>query len=890
LAGDSVLSQAVILAYQDEPVNHLDIEARQLLSEGLKDYDSMPPMQTKHKLTKDNADLRRTQISDLSYNIRLEIDGKKDHFDGLIQMDATILRPELDLLLDSADTEIVSVRNADGKDVGFSHKAQQLKILSTDLGMATEGTRLRLLIKYKASYSENGLGFFRFCDPADGRFYCYTDLEPFEAHRVFPCMDQPDLKIEFSLNVVAPSDWEVFANEPCLNQIVAGDKKIWEFAKTPPISTYVFALVAGEYQIVEATDTRVSMRLAARHSQMHKVPVARMFEVADKSLIYFEDLLESKYPFRKYDQIFVPEYTSGAMENCGLVTFSEYWLSESVMTHRQKMALDNTIAHEMAHMWFGNLVTMQWWGDLWLNESFATHLAYRCLAETGLYPDAMLAFTYEVKQMAMQADELSSTHPIVTECADTEEAFGNFDRITYEKGACVLQQMIALMGKNEFYKGIRGYLKKFAYSNATYQDFLACFSSEFSGDLVSFCQDWFLTSGVNNLVVHASGAGEYKVRQESGSGSGRLRTHRVLALAIKIVDGKFSILSEKAVTVAEDEVEVFNFESSSVPDLVFLNHEDWAYARVFLDEMSLKNISRVLPKIENAFLRQQIWLTMGDMVERERLSPLTYLNLVIELVEQERDPLIVLSILDDVVPFFSNYLPDNIKLGIRSQIFDLAVRSLAQEADYGLLVRWYSTAVSAACHPKHLDQLAAWIRSEKAGTFSLSKDYKWNGLYKLAYARHPEVLDLLKAQMDSDASETGLKCARVIRLILCENKQDDFFRILDQKGGSQDVLSWEMRAFFHPMQLAEQLPLVQAYFDSLPSIFATRDKIFCRSLMESMFPLAYIEKSLNHCAVLLQRPDLSPGLRRGLTDRVDLMSRYQRISAKVMQESYEYQC
>ncbi|MBW7876274.1 MAG: ERAP1-like C-terminal domain-containing protein [Candidatus Cloacimonetes bacterium] len=847
-------------------------------------------MQKTHKLTKSQAEVRKKQIGNLGYRLRIHIDENRDYFEGLAQIEATVFRKDMDLVLDCADTEIMSIKNAEGQEILYRHQDHQLILESKNFAVAMLGDRLDLQITYRSRFSENGLGFFRFCDQADGRYYCYTDLEPFEAHRVFPCFDQPDLKIRFSLEVSAPAKWEVFANEPVLSTMLEGERRVWSFMETPPISTYVFSLVAGEYKVVEFGEFKVPMRVAGRHSQFHKIPVERMAEVAQLSLDYFEKLLDCEYPFRKHDQIFVPEYTSGAMENCGLVTFSEYWLSDSEMTHRQKMALDNTIAHEMAHMWFGNLVTMTWWGDLWLNESFATQLAYRCLAETGLYPEAMLAFTYEVKQMAMQADELSSTHPIVADCVDTEAAFANFDRITYEKGACVLQQMIALMGMPEFLQGIRGYLKKFAYSNATYQEFLACFGQEFFGELNAFCEDWFLSSGVNNLTVTSNKKGSYKIRQEAGSGSQRLRTHRVMGLALKIKDGQLIEVSKKPVVVKDQEVEVFRFEKDSIPDLVFLNHEDWAYARVFLDPDSLSKIAQVLPLIDRPFLRQQLWLTMGDMVERERMSPLTYLNLAIQLVEQETDSLIVLSILDDLQPFFSSYLPEPVKQTVRSQIFDMACRLLAKETDYGVLVRWFTTAVSAACTLNHLDALAEWLQSKQVGNLSLSKDYIYNGLYKLAYGRHKNTESLLRTMEAEDGRETGIKCARVIRLILKRDKQEDFFRILSQSGGSQDMLSWEMRAFFHPMQKGEQQELVLAYFDALPEIFASRDKIFCRSLMDSMFPLAYIEESLSQSVALLQRTDLNQVLRRGLTDRVDLMSRYQRICARVMQENYELQC
>ncbi len=355
-------------------------------------------------------------------------------------------------------------------------------------------------VVYESEYDRGGDGFHHFVDPEDGAEYTYTNFEPFEAHRLFPCFDQPDLKGTYALTVRAPAEWAVIANAPVAAATpIAGDRREHRFAATPPISTYLVALIAGPYTGVRALHRGTPLGIWTRRSLARFLDADEVFAVTKQGLDYYAALFDHPFPFAKYDQIFVPEFNSGAMENVGAVTFSESYVFRDPPTDTQRLARAETVLHELAHMWFGDLATMRWWDDLWLNESFATYVSNLCLAEATRFAGAWRAFHADMKRWGYQADARSTTHPISGLVPDTDATFYNFDGITYGKGASVIKQLVAEIGHDAFRAGLRTYFRRHAWGNATLADFLAALEDGAGRSLGEWSRRWLETASLNTI-------------------------------------------------------------------------------------------------------------------------------------------------------------------------------------------------------------------------------------------------------------------------------------------------------------------------------------------------------------------------------------------------------
>jgi len=363
---------------------------------------------------------------------------------------------------------------------------------------AFDGARIRLRglaatntlrVRGRAAYHHDGVGMHRFVDPVDGGVYLYTDAEPYDIHRVYPCFDQPDLKATFELSVLAPAGWHVASNAPATHVPDPGAGGWWRFARTPPLSTYVTVVVAGQYHVLTGRSGEVDLALLCRQSLARHLDPEEIFDVTRRGLDCYEEAFAYPYPFQKYDQAFVPEFNAGAMENAGCVTFSERHIFRSRVTEASRESRADTILHEMAHMWFGDLVTMRWWNDLWLNESFATFMANFALVKATRFTGAWTTFSAGWKTWAYRQDQLPSTHPIVADMPDIEAVKVNFDGITYAKGASVLRQLVAWVGEEAFLSGIRGYFRRHAFGNTTLDDFLRALAESSGRDLQAWSKE-----------------------------------------------------------------------------------------------------------------------------------------------------------------------------------------------------------------------------------------------------------------------------------------------------------------------------------------------------------------------------------------------------------------
>ena len=459
-----------------------------------------PPGQSAARdvLSQTDAAARALRVSDVSYSIRLDLVAGQEtyHGDVTIHFAATGEEP---LFLDFRGRHISRLM-LNGGSIEPDWTGYRLTLPGEHLRATNE-----LRIEYENDYDTTGDGLHRFVDPEDGSEYVYTNFEPYEAHRLFPCFDQPDLKATYEFNVAAPSTWRVISNAPLAASSPAeAGRTIFSFARTEVFSTYLTALVGGPYVERHVEHGGLHLALYARRSMERYLDeqAAEILEITGQGMDFFARLFDQPYPFAKYDQVFVPEYNAGAMENVGCVTYNEAYLFRDNATDQQRLDRGETFLHELAHMWFGNLVTMRWWDDLWLNESFATYISYLALTEATRFGDgAWKVFNSDIKRWAYQQDQLPTTHPISGTAADTEIAFLNFDGITYGKGASVLKQLVKHIGRDVFERGMQLYFRRHGWGNATLADFLRCLEDAGNISLAEWARVWLQTASVNTLAA-----------------------------------------------------------------------------------------------------------------------------------------------------------------------------------------------------------------------------------------------------------------------------------------------------------------------------------------------------------------------------------------------------
>ncbi|MEV5201088.1 aminopeptidase N [Streptomyces sp. NPDC053720] len=505
-----------------------------------------------------------------------------------------------------------------------------------------------LVVDAQCAYSRTGEGMHRFVDPEDGEVYLYTQYEPADSRRVFANFEQPDLKAPFRFQVTAPEGWTVWSN----GAEESRDGEVRRFAETKPISTYITAVVAGPYHYVTDSYSRTfedGTTLEIPLGAMCRKGLARHFDADDVFLItkqgldFFHDNFDYPYPFGKYDQAFVPEYNLGAMENPGCVTFREEYIFRGKVTQAAYESRANVILHEMAHMWFGDLVTMQWWDDLWLKESFADFMGAFTMVESTRFKDGWVTFANNRKSWAYRADQLPSTHPITADIRDLEDAKLNFDGITYAKGASVLKQLVAYVGREAFLEGARRYFKKHAYGNTQLGDLLSVLTETSGRDMAAWSRSWLQTAGVNSLtpVVTYDAAGritELAVLQEAAESHPELRPHRVaVGLYRRAADGDLVRYARAEVDVAGPRTVVGELAGAERPELILVNDDDLTYCKVRFDEVSLATLRAHLGDMTDPLARALCWSALWNMTRDGLMPARDFVSLVLAFAGRESD-------------------------------------------------------------------------------------------------------------------------------------------------------------------------------------------------------------------------------------------------------------
>jgi aminopeptidase N len=582
-------------------------------------------------LTRAEAQARRALIDVGEYLVDLDLtgadaeedDGAAPTFGSRTTIRFSCTTPGASTFVEALAPQVTSAQlNGRGLDLG---RLDGGRLPLTDLQPENE-----LVVEGRFAYSRTGEGLHRYRDPEDGLVYLYSQTFLNDAQRVFACFDQPDLKAPFTFTVTAPAGWTVLTN--------SGGREVspgrWEFERTAPLATYFAAVAAGPYEGVQDEHGGIPLGLYGRRSMRPHLDPERLLATTKQGLDYFQRLLGIPYPFGKYDQVMVPEFNAGAMENPGLVTFrDERYLRRGTTTQADREELAGVQLHEMAHMWFGDLVTMRWWDDLWLNESFAEYLAHRALVDATEHTDAWTTFCVRRKAWGYHADQLSTTHPVATDADDTAEALGNFDGISYAKGASALRQLAAWVGDDAFVAGLRAHLDAHRFGNADLGDFVGAVGRAGGKDVATWADRWLRTAGVSTLTVEtAADASTYtgaRIVQTVPDRHPTPRPHRV-RVGLYDLDGG-ALMRREALEVDVDAAHstaLAALVGRRPADLVLPNDGDLTFALTSLDDGSLTTVLRHLDQLADPLARALVWTTLGQMVGAGRLAVPTYLGVV----------------------------------------------------------------------------------------------------------------------------------------------------------------------------------------------------------------------------------------------------------------------
>lgn len=835
-------------------------------------------------LTKIEAQERKNVIGKVDYTVEVELSERGETFSSRTVIDFEA-KAGASTFVDLIAPEVVSIE-LNGQDLGTDcYRDRRIEL--SDLQSENH-----LEVVANCAYMHTGEGAHRFTDPADGLTYVYTQFEVPDARRVFACFEQPDLKATYQFSVTVPESWTVLSNmdtprPQSLKVERAGDTKqhVFHFERTPLLSSYITALVAGPYHSVKSVLTSIDGRsiplgVYCRQSLAKYLDADFVFEQTIAGFRFYESHYGRPYPFTKYDQIFVPEYNAGAMENAGCITFRDEYIFRTKPSGAQLEQLTNTILHELAHMWFGDLVTMKWWDDLWLNESFAEFMSYWCMAEGTRFSDAWTGFTMR-KVWGVNCDQLPTTHPIVAPISDLADVEVNFDGITYSKGACVLRQLVAYVGEGNFLKALRSYFASHEYSNATLADFLGELENASGRNLKQWSQVWLLEAGITQLEsqIERDASGKvtsFNIVQSLPQEGTSLRPHATSV-------GAYDFDSRgKLVLVRRVDVDIKG-EVTAVPGLVgtrhdvyVLNYEDLAYAKIRFDADSWEVLRTRVGDFADSLPRAVIMCAAWDMVRDGDLSASKYLEMALGALKHETNSSVLNGILRHIQGALVYYAADPASA---HRLLAPALLALAEEAEPASdrqrqLVRAFLQVAGA----KEAPEIKRWYEEAKVlEGVSVDTDLRWDMLFALA-ANGQANEDMIRKMEESDDTITGRENAFLARAALPgrDNKTQWAQRVLEDTSltnGQIDALTVGIARSLW-LQPADAADMIEPYFAALNDIWSSRTMHMAESLVGGLYPLAVqsregfdlVERTERWLA---ENPDADKALRRLVLEELD---------------------
>ena len=787
----------------------------------------------------------------------------------------------------------------------FTRTVHSITLNGTELVPATvsDGVRIQLnglaaenvlTVVADAEYTNTGEGLHRFVDPVDGEVYLYSQFEVPDSRRVYAVFEQPDLKATFRFSVTAPVSWQVVSNSPTPEPAVSGERATWTFAETPVLPSYVTALIAGPYVATRSTLTsrdgrEIPLGIFARKSLNQYLDADYIFEKTRQGFAFYEERFNYPYPFEKYDQIFVPEFNAGAMENAGAITFTETYVFRSKVTDAIKERRVGTILHELAHMWFGDLVTMSWWNDLWLNESFAEWASTIATAEATEWGGAWTTFQAMEKSWAYRQDQLPSTHPVVATINDLEDVQVNFDGITYAKGGSVIKQLVAWVGIDAFFSGVAAYFTKHAYGNTRLADLLTELEITSGRTLTEWSKVWLETAGVNTLrpAIDTDADGvitSFAVLQEASADYPTIRPHRLAIGFYTLVDG--SLVRENRVEIDVDGIrtDVAELVGLRKPDLVLINDDDLAYAKIRLDEDSLAVATGHLKDIEDPLARALVWGSVWDSTRDAETSASDYVRLVLGNIATETESTTIRTTLNQVALAAKQYVAPARRAETLTRVGD-ELWALAERADAGSdaqfqFVKFFAHLASTGEHFTVLQGL-------RDGTIALpglviDTDLGWEILEGLALGNRATQADI-DAALGADNTANGQQAAAraTAAFPTMGSKRAAFSSVVDSDKLPNAIVRATTIGYQHTNDSAPLASVVDRYFGSLADVWASRSYHIAETLVVGLYPAPLASAQLRDAtrAWLDANPDI-PALRRLITENLAGVERALAVQAR----------
>ncbi|MER5357587.1 aminopeptidase N [Streptomyces sp. NPDC002785] len=823
-------------------------------------------------LTRDEAQTRAQFLDVHRYTIDLDLTGGEETFDSRTVIQFTAAEAG-DTFVELKPATLRSI-SLDGQPLDPAHLVENRFPLTA----LTAGTH-ELRIDAAMRYSRTGEGMHRFTDPTDNETYVYTQLFMEDVQRVFAAFDQPDLKSVFELTLTAPEGWTVLGNGIAEHQ---GDGR-WTLAATPLISTYLVAVAAGPWHSVTTEHAGLPFGIHCRRSLAPHLDADadEILDITRACFDRFHEKFDEPYPFDSYDQAFVPEFNAGAMENPGLVTFRDEFVYRSAVTDTERQTRGMVIAHEMAHMWFGDLVTLAWWDDIWLNESFAEYMGYQTLAEATRFTDTWVDFGVARKGWGYDADQRPSTHPVAPDPAavpDTASAMLNFDGISYAKGASALRQLVAWLGEKDFLAGINAHFARHKFANATLADFIDNLASATDRDVHAWADTWLRTTGVDTLTPHVDESDGTWSLTVDHDGS---RPHRI---AVGAYDHAPDTHTGPDRLVLRDRFEIDIPQNGTAkalpgrrPALVVLNDGDLSYAKVRLDAKSWDTVVRDLSGIPDALTRAVIWNTARDMVRDGELAPTTYLETARAHLPHETD----LALAQGVLAFADTHIagrylaPEDrpAALATLTALCRDVIRRTEDGHNPGLRLVAVRHLIDAATQP---DTIQDWLTTGTVpGGPELDPELRWRILTRLAVLGATDET-AIAAELEQDPSATGQEGAARCRAALPtpDAKAAAWHALFNDDSLSNYLFTATAQGFWQPEQADLVRDYVPRYYPEATRLATRRGPAIAEAAGRYAFPAYAVDADNLHLGEqALNDKTLIPALRRKLIDQIDDLRR-----------------
>lgn len=723
-------------------------------------------------LSHEYAKLRKRQIQSVKYHLAVQLDSQSTEFTGQTKIEVNLFENnQAPITIDFSGGKVKQVQVND-RQVDWEYN-QFFISLAAELFQPGKN---QIEIDYSHPYASDGYGLHRFVEKQTNSVYVYTHFEPYKANRFFPHFDQPNLRATYRIQVSTPADWQVITSVIENKVETTENTKLWHFPESANFSSYILPLHAGPYKVWHDKAGDIPLRLFARQSIAPYVNLDEWFTPTKQGFKFFQDYFAIPYPYIKYDQVISPDYNIGAMENVAAVTFNESYIRRGEKTRAQKRSLANTIAHEMAHMWFGNLVTIDWWNGLWLKESFATYMANLFLAEGSDYKEAWDAFYAGTEQWAYQSDEAVTTHPIELPVSSTAEAYTNFDGITYGKGASVLRQLPFYLGEDNFRKGVRNYLKEYANQATTLDDFMQALGKAANMDMNEWQQQWLYQAGVNTIKIsyqcEVGKISQMNINQTAPEDWPTLRNQRVQVGLFNIKSNKMTFTKSIPVTYRGAQTAVKEAIGQQCPDVVYPNYQDWGFVKVVLDDKSVKHLKHHINDFAEVKTRLMMWQSLWDAVRDAKLPITEYIDFALANIPAEKDNNLInkvsrsltatvayLSYLDQDSNLRKNYL-EKVESFLWLQTSQASPKSDQQKT-------WFKGFVSAVNTNKGLQQILDLLDGQTELTgLTIDQDQRWSLIQKLAEFEFKNYQKILDIETQKDTSDKGLKSALAAKAII----------------------------------------------------------------------------------------------------------------------------